>query len=248
LGTNCADNSPTPEAANNFIEKGINVKSESVLGYEFMQDFKVHVKMTDSYITKPYFSLPGSIAEPSIAKSCLACFDYTNGLADVVVGYMGAPLDTSSRMDESFQTIAIRNQRGAEMVQTAVEASRLQLHGRAPGKGGHEKLSSATEAADSIVLSMVGGKDPPEQGMPALVGEIMAFAMRNLGPKGINFARYSVDYHLLRNYLHILDEWGEERTEIALPAYAKEIVQHYLQTDPAFEEIVKKIRSKKTER
>jgi len=248
LGTNCADNSPTPEAANNFIEKGLNVKSENVLGYEFMQDFKVHVKTTDSYVTKPYFSLPGTIAEPSIAKSCLACFDYTNGLADVVVGYMGAPLDTSSRMDESFQTIAIRNERGAQMVQTAVKASRLQLHGKAPGKGGHESLSSATVAADSIVLSMVGEKDPPEQGMPALMGEIMAFAMRNLGPKGINFARYSVDYHLLRNYLHILDEWGETRTNMALPAYAKEIVEHYLQTDSSFKEIVTKIRDKSAER
>ncbi|CAJ1944443.1 unnamed protein product [Cylindrotheca closterium] len=244
LGTNCADNSPTPEAANNFIEQGLSVKSESVLGYEFMQDFKVHVKTTDSYVTKPYFSLPGTIAEPSIAKSCLACFDYTNGLADVVVGYMGAPLDSNSRMDESFQTIAIRNERGVQMVQTAVKASRLKLHGTAPGKGGHESLSSATVAADSIVLSMVGEKDPPEQGMPALMGEIMAFAMRNLGPKGINFARYSVDYHLLRNYLHILNEWGEARTTMALPASAKEIVEHYLQTDSSFQEIVTKIRAK----
>ncbi|KAL3942193.1 MAG: hypothetical protein SGBAC_003572 [Bacillariaceae sp.] len=244
LGTNCADNSPTPEAANDFIEKGLNIKSESVLGYEFMQDFKVHVKTMDSYVTKPYFSLPGTIAEPSIAKSCLACFDYTNGLADVVVGYMGAPLDSKSRMDESFQTIAMRSERGVQMVQMAVKASRLQLHGKAPGSGGHESLSSATVAADSIVLSMVGEKDPPEQGMPALMGEIMAFAMRNLGPKGINFARYSVDYHLLRNYLHILDEWGETRSNIALPAYAKEIVEHYLQTDSSFKETVTKIRAK----
>lgn len=130
------------------------------------------------------------------------------------------------------------------MVQTAVDTSRLQLFGKAPGKGSHEKLSSATVAADSIVLSMVGEKDPPEQGMPIFMGEIMAFAMRNLGPKGIHFARYSVDYHLLRNYLHILDQWGEARTNIALPAYAKRIVQHYLETDPSFEQLVTKIRSK----
>jgi len=215
-----------------------------VIGYEFMQDFKVHVKTADSYVTKPYFSLPGTIAEPSIAKSCLACFDYSNGLADVVVGYMGAPLDDNSRMDQSLQTIAIRNRRGAQMVQTAVKASRLELRGDAPGKGGHEKLSTATVTADSIVLSMASNKAPPEQGMPPFMGEIMAFAMRTMGPKGINFARYSIDYHLLRNYLHVLNEWGEARTNRALPAYAREIVEHYLRIDASFEDLVTQIRSK----
>ena len=72
LGTNCADNSPTTEAANNFIRKGVKVESDkNILGYEFMQDFKVHVKTSDEYITKPYFTLPGTIAKESIADSCL---------------------------------------------------------------------------------------------------------------------------------------------------------------------------------
>ena len=106
LGTNCADNSPSPEAAENFIRNGVNLESSnSVQGYEFMQDFKVHVKSDNSYITTPYFTLPGSIAEESIAPSCLACFDYVNSLADCVVGYMGAPLTGDKRMEESLQTI-----------------------------------------------------------------------------------------------------------------------------------------------
>ena len=37
LGTNCADNSPTPEAARSFIEKGTKLDPSSVQGYEFMQ-------------------------------------------------------------------------------------------------------------------------------------------------------------------------------------------------------------------
>lgn len=37
LGTNCADNSPTPEAAQNFISKGLQVDPSNVQGYEFMQ-------------------------------------------------------------------------------------------------------------------------------------------------------------------------------------------------------------------
>lgn len=209
-----------------------------------MQDFKVHVKTSDSYITKPYFTLPGTIAEPSIATSCLACFDYTNGLADVVVGYMGAPLEPKSRMDASYQTLTIRNQRGARMVKAAVDSSRLTVGKEALGEGPHETLASVTVAGDSIVMSMVG-REPPESGMPLFLGEIAAFVMQKFGPKGTNFARYSIDYHLLRNYLHILNEWGESRTQQYIPKYALEIVNRYLKMDPNFKELESQINSKK---
>jgi hypothetical protein len=247
LGTNCADNSPTPEAAQNFIRNGVKVDSDKIQGYEFMQDFKVHVKTEDSYVTKPYFTLPGTIAEPSIAKSCLACFDYTNGLADVVVGYMGAPLDSNARMDQSYQTLTIRNERGTRMVQTAVDASKLRIGEETSGTGSHEKMASATVGSDSIVMAMVGG-DVKESGMPGWMGEIMAFALRNIGPKGTNFARYSIDYHILRNYLHVLDQWGEDRANIALPQYARDIVNHYLESDKVMGDLSSQMASKEKQK
>lgn len=240
LGTNCVDNSPTPEAAQEFVREGVNVKEDDVQGYEFMQDFKVHVKTESSYIKKPYFVLPGSIAEASIATSCLACFDYTNGLADVVVGYMGAPLDGSERMDEAYQTLTIRNERGEKMVETAISSNRLQTFGPARGTGAHEKLAIATVNSDSIVLKMLG-KRVQEKGMPLLIGEIMATVMRSIGPKGINFARYSIDYHILRNYLHVLKEWGPRRAKQSMPQYAMDIVQNYIQKNEKFAEICEKI-------
>ncbi|CAB9503543.1 7-hydroxymethyl chlorophyll a reductase, chloroplastic [Seminavis robusta] len=237
LGTNCVDNSPTPEAAQNFLQEGVQISElERVRGYEFMQDFKVHVKTSDGYITRPYFSLPGTVAAPSIATSCLACFDYTNGLADVVVGYMGAPLD--GKMDESYQTLTIRNERGSQMVETAKDANRLYIGDVATGTGNHEQLATSTVAADSIVLEMVGG-DVPTSGMPVWMGNILAFVISNyVSPKGVNFARYSIDYHILRNYLHILQEWGEDRAQQAMPQYAADIVSHYLQ-----DETVRKLQS-----
>lgn len=245
LGTNCVDNSPTPEAAQEFVRKGVDIKEGTVQGYEFMQDFKVHVKTESSYIKKPYFVLPGSIAESSIATSCLACFDYTNGLADVVVGYMGAPLDGSERMDEAYQTLAIRNERGKKMVESAINSNRLKTFGTAIGTGAHEKLAVATVDSDSIVLKMLGRK-VPEKGMPLFMGEIMATIMRSVGPKGINFARYSIDYHILRNYLHVLKEWGPARAKRSLPEYSLEIVQKYIQTDEKFAKICERIRSSTT--
>lgn len=247
LGTNCADNSPTPKAAETFVKDGVKVEGDDVKGYEFMQDFRVHVKTADDYVKKPYFVLPGSIARQSIATSCLACFDYTNGLADVVVGYMGAPLRSDARMDASQQTLTVRNPRGERMVRTAIERGRLRIEGEASGTGSHEKLASATVAADSIVLEMVG-KEIREEGMPRILGEIMAFAMTNAGPKGINFARYSIDYHVLRNYLHVLDEWGEERAEAAVPRYARDIAERYFATDGAMAALREEVMGKKTKK
>lgn len=245
LGTNCADNSPTPEAARNFIREGVKIDSvDDVQGYEFMQDFKVHVKSKDSYVAKPYFTLPGTIAESSIAKSCRACFDYTNALADVVVGYMGAPLGDDSdiaRMDDSFQTLTVRNERGAAMVEIAQKANRLNVGERALGEGSHEKLASATVSSDAIVAAMVGNQ-VQEKGMPNWMGQIMAFGMRRIGPTGINFARYSIDYHILRNYLFVLKTKGnKEEAMIALPKNARDVVNHYLETDNVFAEFESKI-------
>ena len=190
LGTNCADNSPSPKAARDFLKEGVQVDEQNVRGYEFMQDFRVHVKTVkgDEYIKKPYFCLPGKVADSAIADSCLACFDYTNGLADVVVGYMGAPLDKSPRMDSSYQTITSRNERGNEMINVALQAGRLNIYEEARGSGLHEKFSTATVNSDSIVLQMTGGT-VKENGMPQLFGEGMATVMSALGPKGINFAR-----------------------------------------------------------
>ena len=96
----CVDNSPTPEAAKRFVSTLPGVgeeRADDVVAYEFMADFRVHARLRGSdeeETVKPaYMTLPPSIGVPSIAPSCFSCFDYTNGLADVVVGYMGAPFD-----------------------------------------------------------------------------------------------------------------------------------------------------------
>ena len=128
------------------------------------------------------------------------------------------------------------------MVQAAIEAKRLQLGDIVSGAGGHEQLAAATVAADSIVLDMVGGSIP-ERGMPVILGNVMAFVISNyVAPKGINFARYSIDYHILRNYLHVLQEWGEDRAMATMPQYARDIVRHYL-SSPASDGTFAKLKS-----
>ena len=112
--------------------------------------------------------------------------------------------------------------------------------GAATGTGSHEKIASATVLKDSIVLKMIGDA-VPEKGMPGFMGEIMATVLRVVGPKGTSFARYSIDYHILRNYLHVLQQWGPQRAKRHMPQYSMDIVQHYMETDEQFAGLCDKV-------
>ncbi len=43
------------------------------------------------------------------------------------------------------------------------------------------------------------GPDPA----PRWVGELLARVLLAVGPKGLEFGRYSIDYHYARNWLHV---------------------------------------------
>ncbi len=264
LGTNCADNSPSSYAANNFLQKGMDIDDTSdVLGYEFMQDYKVHVKMKNSseniekenrmYRTKPYFCLPSEIAEDAIADSCLACFDYTNALADVVVGYMGAPLNRGDSMDNSFQTLTCRNEKGKEMIEVALQAKKIILGPEAASKTPNglipfQNLALSTVQNDGIVQGIISeeiNKEEKNRTMPLMIGEVLATLLVKIGPRNLNFAYYSIDYHLLRNYLIVLDKWGTERADQSLPKYAKDVVKHYTDHYADFRKLKSAILNKK---
>ena len=49
--------------------------------------------------------------------------------------------------------------------------------------------------------------------MPWLLGNNMAKIVTEVGPKGLNFASYSVDFHITQNYIYVVDQWVEERAE-----------------------------------
>ena len=254
LGTNCADNAPTPEAATAFIRNGMKISSsKTVKGYEFMQDYKVHVKIEDSasgeseYVTKPYFSLPAKVAEPSIAYSCRECFDYTNGLADVVIGYMGAPIVPGMKMDDpqlSQQTLTVRNDRGLRMVRTAVDQGRLWINPGPPlDKGGHEGTVVNTVLSDTLVLRLVDDDLELPEGMPQWLGNALAAILGPIGPQGLAFARYSIDYHILRNYFHVLHRCHGNTTNATkkLPQSSRSIVRSYLDDNPQLQNLEKRV-------
>ena len=79
------------------------------------------------------------------------------------------------------------------------------------------------EADDEAKLGR-GPSDPA----PLAVGRLVAAALDFLGPKGIEFAKYSVDYHYLRNWLHVQRHFKDkEKAERHVPEFARAIVERY---------------------
>lgn len=48
-----------------------------------------------------------------------------------------------------------------------------------------------------------------------------------VGPKGVEFAKYSIDYHYIRNFLSVQRTWPQGRADRHIPEFAKRIVAEY---------------------
>eukprot|EP00873_Tetraselmis_striata_P001079 jgi/Tetstr1/421343/TSEL_012313.t1 len=218
LGTNCVDNGPRAG-----LEKFLNAASDdpdTVLHYEFMQDYRVHIKHQDgSFEYKPYFCLPANDLTDVIATSCYSCFDYPNALADLVVGYMGVPY---YRVDMTAhpQYLTVRNERGAELL----DSVRHRLEAIPTMQSGDRKpFVLQTVIADDEAKLGLG----PEEPAPLFVGNIIATLLERIGPKGLEFARYSMDYHYIRNFMFVQRHMGSARAERHVPEFAKRLVAMY---------------------
>ncbi|KAF8014325.1 hypothetical protein BT93_H0232 [Corymbia citriodora subsp. variegata] len=232
LGTNCVDNG-TREGLDKFL-KAASSEPETVLHYEFMQDYKVHLKHLDGHIEEvPYFCLPANDLVDVIAPSCYSCFDYTNGLADLVVGYMGVPKYSGISMTQHPQYITVRNERGREMLRLVEDLLEITL---TTSSGIRQPFVMETVKADDKAKLGKG----PAQPAPKFVGNLLAFILNLIGPKGLEFARYSLDYHTIRNYLHVNRAWGKQRASAHMPSYSKKIVDMYNQKGEIDEMLLQK--------
>ncbi|GMP55802.1 hypothetical protein CsSME_00020513 [Camellia sinensis var. sinensis] len=221
LGTNCVDNG-TREGLDKFLNAASS-EPETVLHYEFMQDYKVHLKHLDGHIEEvPYFSLPANDLVDVIAPSCYSCFDYTNALADLVVGYMGVPKYGGISMTQHPQYVTVRNERGREMLSLVEDLLEI-----TPTTSGGDRRAFVIETVKADDNAKFG--KGPSQPAPKFIGNLIAFILNLIGPKGLEFARYSLDYHTIRNYLYVNRTWGKQRADRHMPSYAKKIVAMYNQ-------------------
>jgi coenzyme F420 hydrogenase subunit beta len=203
LGTPCVDN-VTREGLQKFLET-TSRSPETVVHYEFMQDFRVHFKHEDGSIEMvPFFGLKTNKLKDVFAPSCMTCFDYVNSLADLVVGYMGAPF--------GWQWIVVRNDTGKEMLELVTD----QLDTQPVMSSGDRKqaVQNSIPAYDQGVT------------LPMWAAKMMGVVIEKIGPKGLEYARFSIDSHFTRNYLYVKRNYPE-KLAAHVPEYAQKIVNQY---------------------
>ncbi|MEH2171012.1 MAG: Coenzyme F420 hydrogenase/dehydrogenase, beta subunit C-terminal domain [Nostoc sp.] len=203
LGTPCVDN-VNRAGLQKFLET-TSRSPDTVVHYEFMQDFRVHFKHEDgSSETVPFFGLKTNKLKDVFAPSCMSCFDYVNSLADLVVGYMGAPF--------GWQWIVVRNDTGKEMLDLVKD----QLDTQAVMSKGNRK-----EAVQQSIPAYDKGVT-----LPMWAAKLMGVVIEKIGPKGLEYARFSIDSHFTRNYLYVKRN-HPEKLEAHVPEFAKRIVGQY---------------------
>ncbi|MEH1946648.1 Coenzyme F420 hydrogenase/dehydrogenase, beta subunit C-terminal domain [Nostoc sp.] len=203
LGTPCVDN-VNRAGLQKFLET-TSRSPDTVVHYEFMQDFQVHFKHEDgSSETVPFFGLKTNKLKDVFAPSCMSCFDYVNSLADLVVGYMGAPF--------GWQWIVVRNDTGKEMLDLVKD----QLDTQPVTSKGNRK-----EAVQQSIPAYDKGVT-----LPMWAAKLMGVVIEKIGPKGLEYARFSIDSHFTRNYLYVKRN-HPEKLEAHVPEFAKRIVGQY---------------------
>ncbi|MBC8042039.1 MAG: Coenzyme F420 hydrogenase/dehydrogenase, beta subunit C-terminal domain [Rhizobacter sp.] len=220
VGIPCVDNIK-PRKLRWILER-ISRSHETVRHYEFMQDFNVHLKHENGDLEKvPYFSLPQELAQNSVfAPSCMSCFDYLNGLADITIGYVGAPLEKNKKR----QWVMVRTQKGEDLL-NLIEHD---LEVFPETSAGNRREGVRVSAEQMMERTNLGEAAPVKTGrkIPIWLGRVIAAVMRRIGPRGLEFARYSVDFHLIRNYYFVKKNYPD-LLQTLVPKHVYKILKDY---------------------
>lgn len=208
LGLPCVDN-VSREGLQTFLNSASR-SADTVVHYEFMQDFRIHFRHSDgSQETVPFFGLDTPALKDVFAPSCLSCFDYTNAGADLVVGYMGAEFGR--------QWITVRNPRGQELLDlVAPELDTAPVSSQGDRRAA---VQQGIEAYDRAVR------------LPRWLAELVGLVVQRIGPKGLEYGRFSIDSHFTRNALW-LRRHHPQIAERHIPAFAQRIVARYRLPQP----------------
>ncbi len=203
IGLPCTDNTAYPD-----LMRFLSVASkspETVVHHEFMQDFRVWMRHEDGHIEKVnYVDLDVSAlgGERGVfPAACLSCFDYQNGLSDITIGYLGAPLPPEKR----WQWMLVRTERGQELFDLLKPALEL-----------GEKSEAGNRRVG--VRTYVGMLRRPRKRPPAPVRKFVAWMQRSKGPKGLEFARSVIEMKMLRNLVYVRDQFPRHERRV-VPDY-----------------------------
>ncbi len=204
------------------IMKLFSKSPDTVKHYEFMQDYTVHLRHENGSIVRlPYFSIPQEFTGINlVAPSCMCCFDYMNGLADITVGYLGAPLN----MKKLYQWILVRTEKGEILrdlimsdLEKGVEATR------------GDSSMSIKNGARRIVEQMRPDNDLPlktGRKVPIWAGRILASILTRIGPSGLSYAHYGVDMHVIRDYYYV-KFYHSDKLDVLVPRSVYSVLDKY---------------------
>jgi coenzyme F420 hydrogenase subunit beta len=171
-----------------------------------MPDYRVWMRHENGYTEKVgYFELDlNRMGSDIFPDSCMSCFDYTNSLSDITVGYLGASMP--------YQWVLVRTETGEELF----EMLRPYLEfGDIKEKGDYHKAVRAS-------IAML---DNPRQA-PKLVAKMLTFLMKFRGLRGVNFARGVLTMKWARNLHFIRQRFPQDEGRL-VPEYAKRVLKKY---------------------
>jgi coenzyme F420 hydrogenase subunit beta len=203
LGLPCVDN-VSREGLQTFLNSASR-SPQTVVHYEFMQDFRIHFRHADGQEeTVPFFGLDTPTLKDVFAPSCLSCFDYTNAGADLVVGYMGAGFGR--------QWLVVRNPKGQQLldlVEPELETAPVSSRGDR-----RQAVQQGIDAYDKAVR------------LPLWLAEVVGWFVQRFGPSGLEYGKFSIDSHFTRNALWLRRHHGS-MVERHIPAFAQRIIARY---------------------
>ncbi len=204
IGIPCSDNVTYEDQQ--FFLKTISRSPGTVVHYEFMPDFSLWLRHEDGQRERVNFiDFPMDKLQGIFPSACLSCFDYPNALADLTIGYMGAPL--------GWQWVLARTTRGAELL----DLLRPDLESRPLSESGDRTRGMPRH------IQMLA-KHPTKPPKP--VRMLIAFLQRQRGPKGLEFARAIIEMKLLRNYSYVRDKFPQMEAKI-VPYHVYEATRPY---------------------
>lgn len=218
IGTPCSDNTTT-ERFHQFLGL-VSDQPDHVTYVEFMPDMKVEIRHLDGSVKRiPFIQLPLSTLPPDFfPSSCRTCFDYTNALADITVGYMGG---------SGAQWLLVRNDCGLEMLAMLhheLEITQLESHG-------------ARRKAVSLFVRVLAESTSglPLRRAPNWLRPLIGWMQTNFGPKGLEFARTRVEMKAAEGVLTMQRE-RPNRMKRSIPEFAWRQVAPYGLVPPVVEQ------------
>lgn len=209
IGTPCSDNTTT-DKFHDFL--ALLADDPSTITYlEFLADMHVELRFVDGTSKRiPFLLLPISkLPRDFFPLTCRSCFDYTNALSDLTVGYMAGSGD---------QWLIERNERGSELLALLGDTLITRpLESKGDRRGPVKAFVSQLERSQ-------GGL--PVRRTPQALRPLVNWMMSRFGPKGLEFARTRVEMKHTEGILNLRTE-RPHRLRRMVPSFAWTLAKPY---------------------